>query len=196
MAESARRWRCFWAVPLPEDLQGGLSQFVGMLRALPGVDDDWRFGAPDGWHVTLAFLGEIEPERVEPMMARVANALSDLPASRAQMGDLGGFPGDSRARVMWLGLTCETDALPALAAAVRSAIPVDEHQPFRAHVTLARSRNRGGAVVPKSDAAVPRRIVPIEEVVLYRSHTGRSPARYEPLARITLRQPVAAGAVL
>ena len=195
MAEAARPWRCFWAVPLPESLRADLSRFVGELRSLPGVDDDWRFADPDGWHVTLAFLRGIAPDQVEPMVARVTAALAAAPSSQAVAGGLGGFPGGSRARVLWLGVADAGTGLATLAADVRAASRVDEEQPFRGHVTLARSRDRRGAPIPRSDAAVPGGPIPIDEVVLFRSHLGQGLARYEALTRLPLGQAAAAGAL-
>ena len=192
MAERAQPWRCFWAIPLPDGLRESLSAFVAHLRAVPGVEDDWRFADPGSWHVTLAFLGGIEADAVAPMVAAVASALISHAPSEATAGGLGSFPGGSRARVLWLGVADAGGALSALAADVRSTVGLDDDQPFRPHVTLARSRDRHGCRLPLFDAAVPEGRIRVAEVVLFRSHLGRGPARYERLASIPLQAPVAA----
>jgi 2'-5' RNA ligase len=193
MAESARPWRCFWAVPLPSELRAALSSFVARLRAVPGVGDDWRFTETDGWHVTLAFLGGMPPETVEPMVAQVAAAVDGIEPFELHAGGLGAFGGRRQARVLWYGLTDDDRRLRDLARGVRAAAGLDVHDPFRAHVTLARSRDRYGAALPAPHDEPPTGLVPVKEVVLLRSHLGRGPARYEAIARIPLR--VAAASV-
>jgi 2'-5' RNA ligase len=59
---------------------------------------------------------------------------------------------------------------------------------FRGHLTLARARDRfgtdaGGLV----DVPVPTSRLVVDRLVLYRSHLGRGPARYEALASGELR---------
>jgi RNA 2',3'-cyclic 3'-phosphodiesterase len=192
MADATRPWRCFWAVPLPDAMRAELSRFVAELRRKPGVDADWRFTDPEGWHITLAFLGAIDPSTVEPIVERVRAAVAGRAPSTARAGGLGGFPGGNRAHVLWLGVADEDQSLAALALDVREASALDSEQPFRAHVTLARARDRRGAGLPSADAPGGR--VPVEEVVLFRSHLGQGPARYEALTRLPLREPIAAGA--
>jgi 2'-5' RNA ligase len=194
MAESARPWRCFWAVPLPVELRASLSGFVARLRAAPGVEDDWRFTEADSWHVTLAFLGGIPKESVEPMVMRVAAAVEGTSPFDLTVRGLEGFNGHRGARVLWVGVHGDGKDLRELAAAVRSAAGLpDEADPFRAHVTLARSRNRLGAPLPQPDEEPPAARVPVDEVVLLRSHLGRGPANYEAIARVPLSAPAAVG---
>jgi len=198
MAESARPWRCFWAVPLPELLRGDLSTFVAELQKTPSVDEDWRFTDAAGWHLTLAFLGGISHDAVEPMVERVSAAIEPTPPFELHAGGLGGFSGHQRARVLWYGVSDDGSRLHDLAAAVRTASgpAAAEDAPFHAHVTLARSRDRRGAALPRPAADPPPGRIPVDQVVLFRSHLGRGPSRYEALAHIPLRVPAHAGTAL
>jgi 2'-5' RNA ligase len=190
MAETAPQLRCFWAVPLPSELRGALADFVADLRALPAVEDAWRFAAPDSWHLTLAFVAAIEPQGVEPMTERVGAAVQHHAPFLAAAAGLGGFPRGSRARVLWLGVE-GGDELAHLAREVNAAAGLDDDGPWRAHITLARSRDRHGAVLPRLGAP-PTGSIPVTQVVLFRSHLGSGPARYEALHRLALGSPVAA----
>lgn len=194
MAEDARPWRCFWAVSLPEDLRSSLVAFVSYLRAAPGVEDAWRFTEPEGWHITLAFLGAIPPETVEPMTMRVAAGLDGAVPSSVMVGGLGGFPAPTRARVLWYGMADAQGRLADLARRVRTALSMPADERFQPHVTLARSRQRHGTPIPKGDEEAPRALIPVREVALFRSHLGRGPARYEPLARLPIAEPAAVAA--
>lgn len=195
MAESARPWRLFWAVPLPDQLRADLSTFVADLQKSPRVHGDWRFTDSAGWHLTLAFLGGISQEAVEPMVERVSAAVAPTPPFELQAGGLGGFSGHRRARVLWYGVSDDGSRLHDLAGAVRavSGLAPAEDVPFHAHVTLARSRDRHGAPLPRPAADPPPGRIPVDQVVLFHSHVGRGPSRYEAIARIPLRVPVHAG---
>jgi len=190
MAEGARPWRCFWAVPLPSELRDALAEFVAELRAVATVEDAWRFTAADSWHLTLAFLGAVEPDAVEPMVSRVAAVVRNHRPFEASAMGLGGFPRGGRARVLWYGVD-GGGGLADLARDVRAAAGLGEEQPWRAHVTLARARDRRGAPLPAS-AEPPAGIIHVDEVVLFRSHLGTGPARYEALHRMALGAPVGA----
>jgi 2'-5' RNA ligase len=63
-----------------------------------------RWTAPELWHVTLAFLGEV-PERVLPSLEiRLARAAGRHPPMTLRFAAAGAFPSAGRANVLWLGL--------------------------------------------------------------------------------------------
>jgi 2'-5' RNA ligase len=186
MAELARPWRCFWDVPLPETLRAELQPFVADLRRSEGVDEAWRFADADGWHVTLAFLGGIDPSAIDPMVSAVRDAVAGFAPFEVRADGLGGFPGRARARVMWYGVEDVRGQLAMLAGAVREAAGADADEPFRPHLTLGRSRDRRGAPLPEPVAEPPHGAIPVADVRLKRSHLGQGPARYEEVARVAL----------
>ena len=113
--------------------------------------DAWRARWSLGWvrtgqlHVTLRFLGEWPPERLDDLQAALAAAAAASPPLRMRADGLGAFPGWRRPRVLILQM--ESDgALEALAARVGGEL--DRRCPglgaaageFRAHLTLARFR--------------------------------------------------------
>ncbi len=194
-------WRCFVAVPLPAALRSHLAEALAGWRGEP-VAPDLRWTAPDGWHLTLAFLGATDPDAVPALLAGLRTATTDRPAWTAPTGSLGTFPGPGRARVVWCGVADPDGRLAALATAVRGALePVAPalraSSPFRAHVTLARARDARGADVAAWMAGrrAPVGAIRVDRVVLYRSHLrGGHPARYEALGSAMLE--VADGAMM
>jgi len=88
-------------------------------------------------HLTLVFLGEVDPARI-PALARAAQGVAgeafDLPLDR-----LGAF---ARARVAWAGCERPPERLLAMQAelekAVRDSGFSPDERPFAAHLTLAR----------------------------------------------------------
>lgn len=178
--------RLFAALEVPAHVARPLDQ------ALAGVRerfDRLRWTGPDRWHLTVAFLGQVDAplEVVEDALA---------PAAAAAPGPVGmrlAGAGRFGSRVLWLTVEDEPDgAVTALGADAQERLaaadlPVDR-KPVRPHLTLARSR-KGASVrkrvveaVPEVDATWTAR-----DLVVFRSHLGGGrPARYEALSRLPL----------
>lgn len=178
------RWRCFVAVPIAESLRADLRTAA---EAWHSDLSEMRWTYPDGWHVTLAFLGSVEARTIPELVARVASVAERHPALRLETGGLGAFPSAARARVAWYGVRDRSGALGRLAGDVAIALGLDAAQAFHPHLTLARARQRSVDLRPwLASASVPGGTLEVDQVVLMRSHTGRGPARYETLATIAL----------
>jgi RNA 2',3'-cyclic 3'-phosphodiesterase len=190
--------RCFVAVDLSPDVRAALEDECERLRAVaPRADVRWVRVA--GMHLTLKFLGEV-PEK---MLAGIRNALSAAATATPPMvlacTGLGVFPGSSKPRVVWAGITEGLQDLGRLAAAVDRAVEpfgfAPERRPFRGHVTLARVRSPRG-VRPLARAVEVAGCAPFgswsaSHVVLYRSRLHPTGAVYEPLATLPLAGTVA-----
>lgn len=129
--------RLFWAVTVPADITRAIDAAVVPLRARW---PELRWTAPDGWHLTLAFLGDVVPGHVEALAAAVAGAVADIEPPDVRLAATADTPG-RRAGVVWIP-TVEDAALQALAEAVRDAgdavAPADRRHGFAGHLTLAR----------------------------------------------------------
>jgi 2'-5' RNA ligase len=181
-------WRCFVAVPASTALRRTLETTIAEWRAESTVPD-LRWTDPEGWHVTLAFLGATDPASVPGLDDRIGEAVVDFAPLVVSTGEPGAFPRPGAAQSVWLGLDDPDGTLGDLAAAVQEAVlPPDRRRPLRAHLTLGRSRVRRGEPLGPwlATRAVPVTRLHVEDVVLYRSHLGPGPARYEELARLPL----------
>lgn len=188
MPASPETWRCFVAVPVTQSLRNALESTVTAWREEPGAPD-LRWTEPDGWHVTLAFLGATEPVAIPGIRDQLAEAIAGAPPFAVSTGAAGVFPRPDVAQSVWLGITDPDDLLSGLAWWVQGAIlPPDQRRRLRAHLTLGRSRVRHGEPlgVWLAGREFPTTPFPVETVILYRSHLGRGPARYEELARLPL----------
>jgi len=139
--------RLFVALVPPADALDELAAAVEALRATPGL----RWTRPEQWHVTLAFLAEVDDrtrEALTPRLERVARRHAPPTLALAGGGRFGG-------RVLWTRVDGDRAALRRLADAVRAAarrcgLPVDT-RPYRPHLTLARTLAR--ARDPATDLA-------------------------------------------
>ena len=183
------RWRCFVAVPIGERLRDDLRMAADGWRArddLAGL----RWTDPDGWHLTLVFLGAIEPGSALALGDRLAAAAEAHPVSTSATGGVGAFPAPARARVAWYGVEDGERRLARLAADVAAALGLDASRHLRPHVTLARARRDPLDLRPwLASASAPEGVLVADRIELMRSHTGRGPARYETLATFMLGVP-------
>jgi 2'-5' RNA ligase len=183
MSEGTRR--LFFALPLSAAVRDALESPLGDVPGgLPG-----RPVPPGSWHLTLRFLGDLDPVAARAVQREVEGAVLGPPFS-LELGGWGAFPRPDRARVLWLGVTEGEGPLRELTrrveTAVRAAGLPAEHRPFAAHLTL--SRLREPADVRRVLEAVPpfAARMPAGEVVLFHSRLGNGPARYEAVSRIPL----------
>ena len=126
--------RLFVAVTPPPDVLAPLVDVVGALRArAPGLS--WV--PADRWHVTLAFLGDVEPAAQDDLRARLARVARRHPPVQVRVGRGGRFGG----RVLWVAVTGDLAPLArAVARAAGKAGIEVEDRPWRGHLTLARTR--------------------------------------------------------
>lgn len=182
--------RLFVAVDLP----GELKQFVGARLAeirhrLPKA----RWVAAENFHLTLAFLGEVEEKLVEPVREALARLAGKAAPSAARLERAGCFPENGAARVAWIGLAPGA-ALGELAERVRAALAgtgvSPDTKPFRAHVTAARCDPPWPASARTRWAELAAPIlgapVPVCEVTLFASTLGSRGPTYAALARLPL----------
>ena len=195
-------------VPPPE----AISHAAGAVDRISSTTPDVRWIPPQRWHVTLAFLGEVEPDRLPALTGR----LDEVAASQAPIADLalagsGTFPG-----VLWLGLAdAARDAEPAaggrfspevrlggLADAVQRAVPLAgvhlESRPWQPHLTVGRWRpspRREGAAraAARSLAVYAGPAFGVHEIRLVHSITGPAPT-YRDLHVVSLMGTSAQGA--
>jgi 2'-5' RNA ligase len=131
--------RLFVALSVPPTVRAEVVAAVDVVRAdAPG---GMRWSDPERWHLTLTFLGEVAPERVDPLVARLARTAARHDPPTLQVDGAGRFDG----RVLWAAVREPASAVGRLgplatsvaAAGRHTGISVDD-RPFRGHLTLAR----------------------------------------------------------
>ncbi|MGI8750478.1 MAG: RNA 2',3'-cyclic phosphodiesterase [Thermoleophilaceae bacterium] len=175
---SERPWRLFVALDLPEEVRAAVAGWT--LGALHGRGD-LRPVPEAALHVTLVFLGGVEPGRVADVWEAVAGAWEGCRAPGLGVSGVVGLPQD-RPRLFALGLCDEAGRAAALHGAVAGALEAAElYEPggrrFWPHVTVARVRRGARSAHMGSDPpALGRFVAPA--LTLYRSGRGRTTSRW------------------
>jgi 2'-5' RNA ligase len=129
--------RTFVAIELPEEIRGMLAVQQAQFR---GAAADARWTRPEGIHLTLKFLGEVQENQV----ARVKKALWEIGSFepfKVHIKGFGFFPEAARPHVFWAGIDTSPQ-LSQLAARVEASLAplgfAPERRAFSPHLTLVR----------------------------------------------------------
>lgn len=152
-----------------------------------------RFTPPENIHVTLKFLGDIDPEIMPDLIARIETSIRSFRKFDYICAGTGVFPNVHRPRVLWLGITQGAEVLTNLSKMLDDSLkgmPIEfENREFKAHITLGRVKEIGKPI-PELDQFLKYAFKPIhnpvEEVALFKSALTPSGAIYSPLHNFPL----------
>ncbi|GHD35088.1 RNA 2',3'-cyclic phosphodiesterase [Nocardiopsis kunsanensis] len=134
--------RLFTALEPPHRVTEALGEAVRRGRR---HEPRLRWTAPEHWHLTLVFLGEVAPEDLPTLEAGIERAAAAHPPLDLALDGWGTFPPQGRrASVLWAGVGGHTRELAALVEDLRSAAGQagveTGARPYVPHITVARSR--------------------------------------------------------
>jgi 2'-5' RNA ligase len=181
------RWRCFVASPISDALRAALVVASRPWRA-ELVDADMRWMDPASWHVTLAFLGDVDADRVPHLADELPELVAQHAAVQLVPEGIVAWPRCEETRLVWCRFRPES-GIAELHNRVAGALGVTERRRFRPHVTLARVRGGQSIRLDTQPAAPGAQDLPAtvaDEVTLYRSHLDPAGTTYEALARAAL----------
>jgi len=194
--------RIFIGIDLDPEVRSRISRF---LEGVEGFAADARWVRAESLHVTLKFIGEQSPERVEAFTERLRRVESN--AFEIRCTGYGFFPTAKAPRVFWIGIQAGPQ-LAELAGSIDAGlaelgIPREE-RPFSPHLTLARGGGRSGS--PKRQkgdfpnkmfAVLEERLAAMTELdfgtmtahefILYQSQLSPGGSLYAKLQRFPLR---------
>lgn len=146
--------RLFIALELPPHIVAEMERAQQRLRR--GRSHPVRWVAPEAFHLTVQFLGEVEEQHVPDILAalqRISWRTTDTDTKQAgtirlprlRLAQVGAFPNLQHPRTLWMGMEGDVDGLTHVYEAVTAATEplgfVPEQKKFRPHLTLGRVRN-------------------------------------------------------
>mgnify|MGYP003553555596 FL=1 len=185
-----RRSHFFFALELPQACKRELNDWAARTREVYSFKT-WVH--PEDYHITLAFLGAAEEEKLKKACELIAERKKGFGSLLIQIKGLGTFGQKNSPRILWADAEETKVMLPVRRmvydACLEAGFELDT-KPFVPHITLARrSRNN---IEPESMIEWGRQLPAIEQqkinqIVLYRTDTEKLP-KYEPIARFTLEE--------
>jgi 2'-5' RNA ligase len=182
--------RLFIAVTPPAEALDELETAVAPLRS---SCPELRWTVRENWHVTLAFLGQVDEAVAGKLGPALAEAAGKAGAGEVSLGPAGSFPEDKTwAKVLWVSLVDQGSFLKELSGTVGEAAgkmgapPDRSHKKYTPHLTLGRCRNAAvlGPLVAAMSGFHGRPWL-AGEIQLFRSHLRPQwpEPRYEDLGR-------------
>ena len=135
--------RLFVAISPPAAV---LDELDALLAPLRERREDLRWTSRAAWHMTLAFLGQVDERTAARVPDRLERAAGRHRNFYLAFAGAGAFPTQERANVLWSGVAGDREALARLAESVAAgasragAAPPDRGRRFQPHLTLARCR--------------------------------------------------------
>ena len=175
--------RLFVAIRPPAPVR---DQLIDLMDGVPGA----RWQDEDQLHLTLRFIGEVEPRLGDDVAAMLGQLC--VPRFDLALAGVGTFARRGRPHTLWAGVARPHDALVHLQRKIEQACTraglAPEPRAFAPHVTLARLGASAGPLEPfllRHDAlATPP--FPVTHFGLYESHLGAAGSTYDLVERYPL----------
>ncbi len=184
--------RTFIAIDVPPFALKTIAEIQNRFKSLD-LHASWV--VPAHIHLTLKFLGEIDPGRVSEIRDILPHKLSTLPRFQVALSDVGVFPNLSRPRVLWVGLKDQTGELESLQSITENALCglgfPKETRPFAPHLTLGRIKSIQDKTRLRAELESIREIEPrtfeVKSIKLYKSQLTPKGSLYTVLEEFNLK---------
>jgi RNA 2',3'-cyclic 3'-phosphodiesterase len=188
--------RSFLAVSLDDPARSALAELLaGLERVAAGESSALRWSRAANIHLTLHFLGDVDPPREAALRVQLEAPLATPPFD-ITLGQLGTFPPARPPRVFWAAVDEGRDEMIAIHAELGRRLNAAgialEGRPFTPHLTLARARDseqrRARKVAQRlTHVQVPRVRWRVDHVTLYHSDLSGPAPRYDAVQHVSLR---------
>ena len=187
--------RAFIAVELPPNAREVLRGIIEDLQVI--APEGVRWVKPEGVHLSLKFLGNIEVECICAIAQVISRCATWVAPFELSLGELGAFPDLKAPRAVWLGLAGALDGLLDLQRGLEDEIEnlgyTRQLRSFNPHLTLGRVREtmpstqRRGIGENLAEVLINMELeLPIKEISLFQSDLKPSGAMYTRLFSASL----------
>lgn len=178
--------RAYIAIDLPINVRAYIDQLTQKLR--PVTSKNIRWIPSSNIHLTLKFLGESAPQSLEILASTLEQNIKMVTPFDLVLSHLGTFPNARQPRIVWIGLQPNPKLLTlqnSVENAAQHAGFAKEDRPFSPHLTIARVREAlARSEVEQFNVSLQNTsldkslVIPVKEVILFRSDLHPSGAIY------------------
>ena len=187
-----RRSHFFFALELPKACKRELNGWASRTKEAYAFKS-WVH--PEDYHITLAFLGYAEEERLKKACALIETQIKEYRTFMLQIKGLGTFGQQNSPRILWADAKEKKAMLPVRNMVYKACLEAGfelDTKPFVPHITLARrskSTIEPGSITEWGSQLPAFEPQKIEHIVLYRTDTEKQP-KYEAIERFALGKAV------
>jgi 2'-5' RNA ligase len=180
--------RSFIAIELPDTVKAAL---LSLQQELKTCGAGVRWVKPEGVHLTLKFLGDIEEKLVDGIVETLKGTCRKFQKFNCEVRGVGVFPGIKVPRVLWAGIE-DHDKLKLIQQEIDTGMSSlgfeREGRKFTPHLTLGRFRTSEGKMALLNKMQVYKElnlgIIDVNHISLMKSDLGPAGAKYTRIAEI------------
>jgi 2'-5' RNA ligase len=181
--------RLFVGIPISDEIKEGLYLTLEKKkRGFPNLN----FSPYENMHITVKFLGEINPQRLPNIEKRVEKAVGDSKTFKAAVGGAGFFPDLNNPRVLWVGANSK-DLIKLIRSfqAEFNNIKAEDYKKIVPHITFARTKyllspDKIAELISEIGKLSFKKML-VENVVLYESIISESGTGYRKIRSFALK---------
>lgn len=185
--------RVFVAIQLPVTVKNALGSAIAEIGSFRGAHPV----KPEGVHLTLKFLGDVDVERVGSLCEAIEAVAWSVAPFSLSLGGTGVFSESRAARVLWVGVTGQIELLQELRRDLESTTSAlgftKDRRGFSPHITLVRARPESPSEELNKTIEALSRLkfldglqIPVSHISLMRSTLRLKGASYDTLASFRL----------
>lgn len=182
--------RTFICIEIPDSIKERISRLQETLR---DTEAQVSWTKSSNVHLTLKFLGGVEPSRIEPVSKALERAASGIGQFEVEIGGAGCFPSQKKPRVLWVGVPNVAEPLRKLYSNIENELSTEgfgrEKRKFSPHLTIGRIRaplNTGGLTEALLRTDFDTETFIATEVILMRSDLKPTGSIYTPQSIVRL----------
>lgn len=184
--------RFFIALEIPSK---NLLQFKAIQDSLHKLIPQVKLTSLDKIHLTLAFLGEQNPELKEKLVEVIKQAVLDIPIFEVTPAYIDGFPNIHHPQVLWVGVKGDIDKILLIRERIKDGLEslhlFSDERRFIPHITIAKFNNhfridRNLEVNLEKIMAFPSDPIRITSIKLFESEPQRGFHKHNTLAEVNL----------
>lgn len=175
--------RVFIAIEFEQPVKDYLNR---IQKQLMGYSTEGNFSRPENFHLTLKFIGEVQPSFLSDIADAMAHAVDGIKPFKLSLGGLGNFPRGNK-MIIWMGVGGELETLYSLFNRLEASLSnigiAKDARGYSPHITLGREV-RLAAPFSKVAGAVatdPGQVIEVRKISLMESTRQEGRLVYIPL---------------
>lgn len=164
--------RTFIAFDLPQTVKSEISTWIKPIKQ-PALNSSIKWVDSKNLHITLKFLGETTPDKINRLAEKINNQLHSLKPIPLNLSKPGAFPSIQKPNVIWIDVLPKERLFSAYkeieSVCISEGFEADQ-KPFKTHITLARIKRERNPAQIKQIVSTLNNIPPAPQIGFFIDH--------------------------